>query len=321
MATHGSSPFAALVDAGRRSAAQQVQRTPAGQVDLATSRSRIRRLPMNQRGRDFIVGDIHGAYDLVLEAMRLVSFDADRDRLFAVGDLIDRGPESWRVARFLAQPFVHSVQGNHDHNFAELYGDGDPDEAVLEVLSRMFGMQWIEATPPEDRRAIAQALARLPVVIEVQTQRGLVGIVHGDVPGGWGWKRFVDAVERGDRFALETALEGRRRIESEDQSGVGGVGRVFVGHTPQRDGPKRYGNVYAVDTGAIFNVLMDKQHYGLTMANLTTATAPLVNRGDQGMARVLVIDQAGSEEPFGLYATGAEATQDDGVEPATWRAR
>ncbi len=257
---------------------------------------------MNRHGRDFVVGDIHGAYDLVLEAMRLVDFDRGRDRLFAVGDLIDRGPDSWRVARFLAQPFVHSARGNHDDNFAGLFKDGDPDDEVLEALARLFGMEWALEVTLEERRAIARALAQLPVVIEVETHRGLVGIVHGDVPAGWGWKRFVDAIERGDERALEVALEGRSRVSSDDQSGVGGVGRVFVGHTPQRNGPKRFGNVYAVDTGAIFNMLMAKEHYGLTMTNLVSATAPIIDRGDKGMAQVLVIDQAVEDQPFGAYS-------------------
>jgi len=256
---------------------------------------------MNREGRDFIVGDIHGAYDLVLESMRLVNFDNRRDRLFSVGDLIDRGPDSWRVVRFLAQSFVHAVAGNHDHNYAELFKDGDPDEDVLQALARMFSMEWALAISAQERRTIAHALAKLPVVMEVETSRGLVGIVHGDVPAGWGWNRFVDAIERGDPGALEVALEGRGRITSGDTSGVGGIGRVFVGHTPQRDGPKRFGNVYAVDTGAIFNVLMGKEHYGLTMTNLICATAPIIDRGDKGMAQVLVIDQAEHERPFGDY--------------------
>lgn len=63
-------------------------------------------LPCNHHGRDFVVGDIHGEYDLLLEAMRAVRFEPKNDRLLCVGDLIDRGPGSHRVRQFLSQPYV-----------------------------------------------------------------------------------------------------------------------------------------------------------------------------------------------------------------------
>lgn len=56
----------------------------------------------NLAGRDFVVGDIHGAYDLVIQGMKAARFNPTCDRLFAVGDLIDRGPGSHRAARFLS---------------------------------------------------------------------------------------------------------------------------------------------------------------------------------------------------------------------------
>lgn len=39
--------------------------------------SLIRKFSVNAKGRDFIVGDIHGAFDLLLKAMRLVNFNYD----------------------------------------------------------------------------------------------------------------------------------------------------------------------------------------------------------------------------------------------------
>lgn len=56
----------------------------------------VLRLPENTRGRDFVVGDIHGAFDKVEAAMAKVGFDVERDRLLSVGDLVDRGAESAR---------------------------------------------------------------------------------------------------------------------------------------------------------------------------------------------------------------------------------
>ena len=77
----------------------------------------VRRFAANLVGRDFVVGDLHGAFDLLDAAMDRVGFDPECDRLFGVGDLVDRGPDSARALDLLRKPYVHSVLGNHDYDF------------------------------------------------------------------------------------------------------------------------------------------------------------------------------------------------------------
>jgi serine/threonine protein phosphatase 1 len=48
----------------------------------------------NTAGRDLIVGDIHGCFARLQVALDELGFDPERDRLFSVGDLVDRGPDS-----------------------------------------------------------------------------------------------------------------------------------------------------------------------------------------------------------------------------------
>jgi hypothetical protein len=50
----------------------------------------IERHAANGRGRDFIVGDLHGCRAMLDALLVHVGFDPDRDRLFSVGDLMDR---------------------------------------------------------------------------------------------------------------------------------------------------------------------------------------------------------------------------------------
>lgn len=76
--------------------------------------SLIRNLPTNLHGKDFVVGDVHGCLDLLLKLLEEVKFDASKDRLFAVGDLIDRGPHSLACLFLSASPWFYSVQGNHE---------------------------------------------------------------------------------------------------------------------------------------------------------------------------------------------------------------
>ena len=62
------------------------------------------RLESNTKGRDFTVGDIHGAYDMLEGALAAVKFDPEVDRLISVGDLIDRGNRSKDCLKYLEQP-------------------------------------------------------------------------------------------------------------------------------------------------------------------------------------------------------------------------
>lgn len=48
----------------------------------------------NRRGRDIAVGDVHGHFQRLQQALDAVGFDPAIDRLFSVGDLVDRGPDS-----------------------------------------------------------------------------------------------------------------------------------------------------------------------------------------------------------------------------------
>ena len=49
----------------------------------------------------YAIGDIQGCYAPLDRMLELIAFDAAVDRLWIVGDLVNRGPESLRVLRFL----------------------------------------------------------------------------------------------------------------------------------------------------------------------------------------------------------------------------
>lgn len=104
---------------------------------------KIKYFTQNLKGKDFVIGDIHGRYDLVKKALEKSNFNKDKDRLFCVGDLIDRGVYSEQVDEFLSEPYVHAIRGNHEDMLLELYADGqEPADALLEVYARSIGLFW-----------------------------------------------------------------------------------------------------------------------------------------------------------------------------------
>lgn len=207
----------------------------------------VRRFARNPLGRDLIVGDIHGCFIRLDAALAAIGFDPARDRLFSVGDLVDRGPESDQALEWLARPWFHAVSGNHE-DFAIRWPNGfmDPGNYVSN------GGAWNVSNPPDVQRDFAAAFAALPVAIELQTERGLVGIVHADVPGP-SWPAFVEALEspalsKGARERLiDQAQWSRDRIDKLFRDEVAGVLAVVVGHTPV-DVATTLGNVHFIDT-------------------------------------------------------------------------
>ncbi|MGY3582270.1 serine/threonine protein phosphatase 1 [Bradyrhizobium sp. USDA 4341] len=238
----------------------------------------VRHVQINKKGRDYAVGDIHGSFDTLLRAMDAVNFDQSCDRIFSVGDLIDRGPGSHRTARFLSHDWVYAVRGNHEDLLLTIYADGEPHPAVLEFAASRNGFDWWLNTPDHVRADILTAVRKLPIAIELATGRGPVGFVHADVPFGLSWQAFLEKVRTGDESLIHKALWSRERINEMDETGVDGIGRVFVGHTPLRKN-LRLGNVYCIDTGCVFG-LLGSMEGALTFAEVTAGTAVYKNLGE-----------------------------------------
>ena len=68
----------------------------------------------NPHGKDYVVGDLHGMFSLLESQLEKLKFNPETDRVFSVGDLVDRGPESFRVLEFLDKPWFFSIKGNHE---------------------------------------------------------------------------------------------------------------------------------------------------------------------------------------------------------------
>ncbi len=76
-----------------------------------------------------MVGDIHGHFKFLTMALDKLDFNTELDRIFSVGDLIDRGPDSIDVLNWLEKPWFHAVRGNHEQMLIDcISGHGDiPD--------------------------------------------------------------------------------------------------------------------------------------------------------------------------------------------------
>lgn len=214
----------------------------------------ILRFEKNQVGRDLVVGDIHGHFSKLQLALDAVDFDPARgDRLFSVGDLVDRGPESAAVLEWLEKPWFHAVQGNHEDMAIRW---GRPDCRMDVELYAGNGGIWNIANTPQERAEYSFALSCLPLAIEIETEGGLVGVIHAGCPlDSWDELRAVVMgsslmTPAGIKSLRQQCLWDRSRIEHGDSQPVAGVHAVVVGHTPVSCAPYTLGNTIYIDSGA-----------------------------------------------------------------------
>ena len=196
------------------------------------------KLPRNDAGRDFVVGDIHFKIADLERGLRSLDFDSEVDRVIGVGDLIDRGPGVLEGLKLLGESWFFAVQGNHEQMLIAAYRENP--------LTRYsaHGAGWWSTIADESKEMIISRLESLPTIIEIESARGVVGVVHADVPKGLSWQQFVDDI--GNPQTHETAVWGRERIKKHRREGVSGIWRVCIGHTWVTN-PTRLGNVLALD--------------------------------------------------------------------------
>jgi bis(5'-nucleosyl)-tetraphosphatase (symmetrical) len=103
----------------------------------------------------YAIGDIQGCFDELQMLLDKIGFSAGRDRLWFVGDLVNRGPKSLETLRFVngLGEAAQVVLGNHDLHLvmcAEGFGRAhreDTLQAVLEAPDRDVLISWLRAQP------------------------------------------------------------------------------------------------------------------------------------------------------------------------------
>src|SRR5512141_1356126 len=103
----------------------------------------------------YAIGDIQGCHTELCELLDLVGFSPAQDRLWLVGDLVNRGPGSLAVLRevmALGDAAV-TVLGNHDlHLLTVARGHrrlhrGDTLTPILEAPDRDALLDWLQRRP------------------------------------------------------------------------------------------------------------------------------------------------------------------------------
>lgn len=170
----------------------------------------------------YAIGDVQGCMRALETLLERIDFDATRDRLWFTGDLVNRGPDSLAVLRFvmgLGERAV-TVLGNHDLHLLAVAARARtprPEDRLEEVLrspERDRLLTWLRERPllHHDERlgltlihagllpawdlALARECAReVETVLRGPDHAELLRHMYGETPASWqpsleGWERL-----------------------------------------------------------------------------------------------------------------------------------
>ena len=91
---------------------------------------------MNENGKSFIVGDLHGCSDMLEEMLNIIPWNPEKDNLIFIGDYIDRGKDSKGVIDILLKLMessskVQCLLGNHESLFLEYFYGRSENSFIL----------------------------------------------------------------------------------------------------------------------------------------------------------------------------------------------
>jgi serine/threonine protein phosphatase 1 len=199
------------------------------------------RHPANDVGRDFVVGDLHGCVDALRYLLHEIGFDGARDRLFSVGDLVDRGTDSLAAVDLIDKPWFYPVLGNHEDSLIAV-----ATGAMRRHAWYAIGGAWAETLGDDQLGELAVRLAKLPLVRIVGEGARRFNVLHAEF---FGSDADLDAADYSDEIRNQLLWGRGLALGQADPAQQRGLSPTYCGHTPMR-AVKQIGSQIFIDTGA-----------------------------------------------------------------------
>jgi bis(5'-nucleosyl)-tetraphosphatase (symmetrical) len=148
----------------------------------------------------YIIGDLQGCYDELQALLAQIDFRPDRDHLWFVGDIVNRGPKSLECLRFVKQlqqqGRAEMVLGNHDIHLLAAYSGLKRFQSKSDTLEPIFKAQ--------DAAELIDWLRHQPLMVQHPLYNAVM--VHAGLPPQWSIEqacalaREVETQLRSDRW-------------------------------------------------------------------------------------------------------------------------
>ena len=172
---------------------------------------------------NYVIGDVQGCLDSLLELLDAVRFDATTDVLWFAGDLVNRGPRSLDTLRFIKGlgTQAHTVLGNHDFHLLALWcnsGRSHESDTIAEVVNAPDGeelVNWLRAQPlalalPGPKHAL---LAHAGILAQWSFDEALaLSAEVQQIMSGPDWQAFMAQLYGNKPNRWDPSLEGFDRL-------------------------------------------------------------------------------------------------------------
>jgi serine/threonine protein phosphatase 1 len=138
--------------------------------------------------RRLVIGDVHGHYDGLMGLLQDVRA-TPADRLYFLGDLIDRGPKSASVVKFVRENKYPCLLGNHEVMMLRAVNGGEPDNDALQIWVNAGGLETIQSYGSE-------------------------GILQSDIDWMGGLPRYLDL---DDAWLVHAGVDPYKEIGEQDE--------------------------------------------------------------------------------------------------------
>lgn len=105
----------------------------------------------------YAIGDVQGCFTALLTMLDHIEFDPARDRIYLLGDLVNRGENSLAVLRWAQANAIQGILGNHDLHLLAVaaghanYREGDTLHEILQAPDREDLIHWLRQLPLAQR--------------------------------------------------------------------------------------------------------------------------------------------------------------------------
>jgi bis(5'-nucleosyl)-tetraphosphatase (symmetrical) len=187
---------------------------------------------------NYLVGDVQGCADALDRLLAAIGFSPSRDRLYLLGDLVNRGPASLATLRRLRDlgDSATCVLGNHDwHLLAVAAGvrprhRSDTLDEILDAPERDAWLEWLRqrrmavfehgwlmvhagVVPEWDLKTVLALARELETALRGRPAREFLGAMFGNEPARWS-----DSLDGDERLRFTLNALTRTRFVAADGS-------------------------------------------------------------------------------------------------------
>lgn len=168
----------------------------------------------------YVIGDVQGCYRCLRRLLSRIRYQPPSDRLWFVGDLVNRGPDSLGTLRYVRDLEAEVVLGNHDLHLLAVSAAARPVKRtdtfhdVLEATDRNELLDWLAHRPlvvRDDEAGWMMVHAGLPPSWDPDTARRLAGEVEHGLAESHKDRAFLEGMYGDEPRQWDEALAGMER--------------------------------------------------------------------------------------------------------------